>query len=294
MMVRNFIIIANPLAGSSNARNILDYIIRYFTIHQIAFKIVFTSKNKFCGLGTISTILHDYTDIIVLGGDGTINAVVNAIVNQPLPISIIPTGTGNDFVKSLGIPKDFKQAFDIALHGRSIMVDIGICNDWYFVNGVGIGFDGKVVEYMTNHSSFWKGHLAYLTTVLKILITFRESMLTYIINQKAFSEKTFLMTIANGSTFGGGFKITPNAKIDDGLLDVCLVKQIHPIRRLLKLFSLKKGRHGNMKEVEFMQTSAIRIESSDILTAHIDGEFLGYPPFNIKVVPSKIPFRIKV
>lgn len=292
-MVRKFIIIANPSAGSSNSEGFLNYITQYFTTHQIPYQIVFTSRNKFCGLETIASLIHDYTDIIILGGDGTINAVVNAIANRPLPISVIPTGTGNDFVKSLGIAKDFKQAFEIALHGRSIMVDIGICNDWYFVNGVGIGFDGKVVEHMTHHSSFWKGHLAYLTAVLKILVTFRESLLTYTINQKTLTEKTFLMTIANGSTFGGGFKITPYAKINDGLLDVCLVKKIHFIRRLLKLFSLRKGSHGNMKEVEFIQTSEIRIEGSDIFTAHIDGEFLGFPPFNIKVVPAKIPFRIK-
>jgi diacylglycerol kinase (ATP) len=290
-LARKFLIIANPGAGAFGPGNLMDAIYGFFTQNAVEFNIVYTSKTTDYGLGPQRQRLNDFTDILIIGGDGTISAAVNAFRDSTLPISIVPAGTGNDFVKNLGVKRNLDRALDIALNGEIIMSDCGICNGRYFINGVGIGFDGKVVEHMTNNRSAWKGHLAYLSTVVRILALYRESQLKYSYDHTVNEEKILLMTVANGTTFGGGFRITPNARIDDGLLDVCMIREINPLKRFLKIPLLKDGRHGKMKEVDFFNITEIKIGASELLVAHLDGDFIGHPPFDISVLPKKIPFR---
>jgi diacylglycerol kinase (ATP) len=289
-MSRKFLIIANPKAGAFGSGNIIKKITDFFTQKGIGYLLKYTTKSGDYGIKPQNG-LEGITDILVVGGDGTVSATVNAFINQRLPIGIVPAGTGNDFIKNLNIPKKLDDALQVAVNGNTVLADCGLCNNRYFVNGVGIGFDGKVVEHMLNSPSFWKGHLAYLSTAVKILAMYRESQLAYSYDHSQVSENVFLMTIANGTTFGGGFKMTPNAKIDDGMLDVCMIKQIHPIKRFLKINTLKTGKHASMKEVEFFNVEDISIEPSDVLSAHLDGDFIGKPPFKIKVIPKAVLFR---
>jgi diacylglycerol kinase (ATP) len=293
-MPRKFLIIANPGSGAFGPGNLMDAIAGFFSRQGVGHKIIYTSKTEVYGLKPHRETLNDFTDILVIGGDGTIGATVDAFRERTLPISVVPTGTGNDFVKNLGIPRNLDDALNIALNGEITMSDCGVCNGRHFINGVGIGFDGKVVEYMAQNKSAWKGHLAYLSSVVKILAIYRESLLTYSYDHIISSEKIFLMTIANGTTFGGGFNIAPDAKIDDGLLDVCLIKAINPLRRFFKIPLMKKGRHGKLKEVNFFRVKEIAIGASDLLVAHLDGDFIGKPPFTISVKPANIPFRTLV
>ena len=101
-----------------------------------------------------------------------------------------------------------------------------------------------------------------------------------------------LLTVGNGTTFGGGFKLMPEAKIDDGLLEICEIGKISGLRRFLNVNKLSGGTHGSLKEINFYQAKSVKIEANDMLFAHIDGERMGQPPFEIRILPKALQLRI--
>ena len=227
-----------------------------------------------------------------MGGDGTLNYVVNEIQGTGLPISIVSNGTGNDSVKSLHGILDFEKQVDIAIHGKIKLFDLGMCNGRYFVNGVGIGFDGQVVKEMVDRGDKKGRHIDYLLTVLRIVAGFKEKKLRFTIDYKTFEKRILLMTISNGTTFGGGFIVNPFAKTDDGKLDVCIFNEVSPLMRFWHLPKLKTGAHTKIKETEFHLASEVEIERSKELVAHLDGEFIGHPPFSISVEKQALAIRV--
>lgn len=286
-MSRKFLVVVNPAAGGNTAEGKLDWVKTFFTGRGVGFDVVFTDPKNFSL--EINENGRSYTDILAIGGDGTINIIINSISGPFVPVSVIPAGTGNDFVKNLNVPEDVEGALETALNGRVKWIDCGLCNGRRFINGLGIGFDGKVVEEMNGNRK--RGRMAYLNTVIKTLAHYRETPLTYSIGNETYISEVFLMAIANGTTFGGGFVLTPEAKVDDGFLDVCLIHPVRPLKRFLKLPLLKKGVHGKLQEVNFFRTRSIAVEGDRLLSAHLDGELIGSPPFNISVIPKMIPFR---
>jgi YegS/Rv2252/BmrU family lipid kinase len=227
-----------------------------------------------------------------MGGDGTLNMVVNEIEPGFRPLSIVSNGTGNDAVKSLHGILDFKKQVDIAINGVTRQFDLGMCNDRYFVNGVGIGFDGEVVKKMFERGHKRGTHFDYLLTVLKILGGFKEKEIHFKLDGLSGKRKVLLMTISNGTTFGGGFIINPFAITDDGLLDICIINEIPAIKRFWHVPKLKSGAHTKIKESEFHKATNISIAATNELVAHLDGEYIGSPPFEISVVKKAL--RIKV
>lgn len=290
-MSKRFLIVVNPASGNTNHENLVKEIRRFFDKRNIPFEIFRTQPAPFLGLENWNDMRSSFTDLLIVGGDGTLNGVVNAIINAPLPVGIIPAGTGNDFIKNLNLKDNLNDQLKNALEGKIHYVDVGRCNDRYFLNGVGIGFDGKVAERMVQYRKKRKGFKAYRTLVLQLLLIYKEKPMNYFIDNREFRENVFSLTIGNGTTFGGGFKVTPDARIDDGLLDVCLIGKINPVSRFLKLPLMKDGSHKNIRQTQFYKAKNVMIPTNDFLVAHIDGEFIGNPPFEISLAPVKIPVR---
>jgi diacylglycerol kinase (ATP) len=190
-----------------------------------------------------------------------------------IPLGIIPAGSGNDLIKSLGIPNDTRAAVDILLAGRTRVIDAGTINGLCFVNVVGIGFDAAVNH--NSHGLRWpaSGLLRYIAALIKTLGTYAPLPLTVTINGSATTQDLYLLTIGNGTTCGGGFRLTPHAKLDDGLLDVTFVKPI-TVPRLL--WHLPKVFQGTLERVEkyasMTQATGLRVETSQQVPVHVDGE----------------------
>lgn len=283
---RKILLVINPRAGRSSYEARLEYIEKKFRDSSLKFERFFTQKD---GAGILARKIQadpQFSELVVLGGDGTLNYAVNELLSKPLPISIVSNGTGNDSVKSLHGEMNFENQVEIAIRGKLSRFDLGICNGKAFINGFGIGFDGQVVKEMIGRINKRGSHLDYLMTVLRIVAGFKEKSLRFTIDGKAFKRTVLLMTISNGTTFGGGFVINPFAKANDGLFDVCILNEISPLKRFWHLPKLKTGAHQKLKESEFLQGKRIHIEASDQLVAHLDGEFIGHPPFDISIVPE--------
>lgn len=289
---RKILIVINPASGRSSYESKLHYLRNELEKAAMPNDCFFTEHEKSGELKALIDSRPDLTDIFVMGGDGTLNMVVNEMKPGRLPLSIVSNGTGNDSVKSLHGILDFKKQVEIAINGKVKHFDLGLCNDRYFVNGVGIGFDGAVVKEMVERGDKRGRHIDYLLTVLRIIGGFREKKLSFMLDEKTHEAKVLLLTISNGTTFGGGFMINPHALADDGLLDICLINEIPPLKRFWHLPKLKSGAHTRIKEAEFHTAINIQIEKSTELVAHLDGEYIGHPPFDISIIKQKLPVRV--
>jgi diacylglycerol kinase (ATP) len=234
--------------------------------------------------------IEKYSDAIIVGGDGTLNLFLNTYKNLHLPFSIITAGTGNDFARSLYGIRNIDEQIEIAISGNIIAVDAGICNNKVFHNGLGIGFDGKVVEKMLEGTIF-SGQLAYLSKVIPLIFTYKETPINLTINGKQQNIKSLMLTIANGAYCGGGFHVAPMAKINSNQLDICIVKEVSLISRILNLSKIEKGKHLNLPFIEYLNASTIHIKSPYPLPAHLDGEYFKSNEFIINILPNKYLFR---
>lgn len=290
--MRKLLIIANPAAGSRKATELASRTSSFFEQHGIDFQLQHTSLEENAQKTVERFLTKEFTDLLVIGGDGTINEAVNGLGKHEPAFSIIKSGTGNDFIKNIEIGKSLEDQLHTALEGQLLSIDLGECNGRKFLNGVGIGFDGQIVRDMLHKKTWLTGHAAYYYHVLRILASYKERDFEYQLEEESKKQKLILMTIGNGTTFGGGFKLTPNAKLNDGLLDVCTVGPLSATRRFLNVPRLSNGSHGKLQEIDFRRTTRLKVSANDLLEGHIDGEYLGKPPFSIKVLPDALKVRV--
>jgi len=292
-MSRKLLVVNNPTSGGRRKnQKMVRELGAFLNAHNLESNIRSTEKNKNAKEVIENQLDHTYTDLVIVGGDGTINEAVNGL-KFDIPMTIIPAGTGNDFVKNIGIGKTLRDQLRVLTHGTIQSIDLGICNDRKFANGVGIGFDGQIVEDMNDKKvPLLKGHAKYYYHVLQILASYHPREFNFSLDGKETSKDLILMTVGNGTTFGGGFRLMPDAKVDDGLLEVCMIGDLSPIRRFLNIHKLSNGSHGSISEVSFHQAASVRIEGNPLLYAHLDGEQMGNPPFDIKVLPKALKLRI--
>jgi YegS/Rv2252/BmrU family lipid kinase len=293
VLARKFLVIVNPTAGKGKYLDRLEKIKTEFIKRSVSYDLYFTSEDqKADSLAKSITKEKDYSDLLVVGGDGTINEAVNGLGKKKIPISVISFGTGNDTIKHIQTRFDFESQLKTAFDGDVKIIDSGECNGRFFLNGIGLGFDGKVVERMAAKGKKFQGYLSYLTEVLRILLTYREKSITAEFNGLKLTEDILLMTVAKGTTFGGGFKINPYANNDDGFLDICMVGKIPNWIRINYVLKMKNGAHRNLSPVSFYKSKEIYISDNPFVVAHMDGEFIGNPPFRIKINPKAVHFRI--
>ncbi len=231
------------------------------------------------------------TEAFIVGGDGTLNYFINRYPSTSLPLTLFRGGSGNDFHFKLYGKISLQQNLSIALSGRTERIDAGSCNGKLFMNGFGMGFDGRIVKSMERRSKLSAGYLAYLAVVLQHLLFYKETACTITINGSSRYGRFFMVTVANGCRYGGGFMVAPNALIDDGLFDVLTIKKIHPLLRLFHLPRLKKGSHTGLKFVESDLADSVLIESMLDVPAHLDGEYISGTRFELRMHRGKFLFR---
>ena len=291
--MRKLFVIWNPASGG-NAKKIVSQLSDYLRSNAFAHLIADTEDTKNASVTLREQLDPSFTDLIIVGGDGTINESVNGL-QFDVPVSIIPAGTGDDFAKMVNIGSTLNEQIDTAVHGKISTIDLGTCNGRKFVNGIGIGFDGQIVEDMiSKRVLLLRGHAAYYYHVLRILGGYKEKSFQYEIDELALDKELILLTIGNGSTFGGGFKLMPEARIDDGLLEVCEIGALSGLRRFMNIHKLSNGTHGTLDMINFYRARQVIVKENAALYAHIDGERLGNPPFNIQIVPKALKLRQKL
>ena len=293
-MERKFFIVSNSFSGTGKAQKSLSKLKKRLDEEGFYYTVFLTPQSDQLDEFIEENIFSDSTDVVVIGGDGTLNAALNGIKSLDVTLGIISAGTGNDFVKTIDIGETLEEQIETIISGKPKTIDIGECNGRRFINGVGIGFDGQMVHDNIYKKSVLTGHAKYYALALKILGSYKSRPFKFIIDGQKIEERLIIMAIHNGTTFGGGFKLNPEGIINDGLFNVCTVGRIPGWKRFLKIGKLSFGTHGSMKEVKFYTAKNISVEPCPkTLNSHIDGEFFGEPPFEIRILPGLCKVRTR-
>jgi len=238
----------------------------------------------------MAAALKEQADVVVaVGGDGTIHEIVNGLMGGRAALGIVPVGSGNDFARMLGLNADYGQALAVLLRDNRKFIDLGKANNEVFANGVGIGFDAEVVVTSLK-IKYLRGFLIYLSAVLQTLVKYENINVSFTGSGQFQNKKIFMMTIGNGRSMGGGFYLTPDAVMDDGLFDVCVINALTRREALIHLPKAVKGQHREMPQVSFFRTQKICLESRDGFPAHADGEMLGtrIRRLDVKIIPGAL------
>ncbi|KUO52936.1 MAG: hypothetical protein APF76_02110 [Desulfitibacter sp. BRH_c19] len=280
-------VIVNPVAGRRKSFEKWKEIRQRLIDNQLDFEVFFTSAR-----GMASNLAREiqkagYSRILVAGGDGTLHEVINGLdLPGDIEIGVLPTGTGNDFARELGITYDKDLALKLMTKGRIRIIDLGEVNQRKFINIAGVGFDAQVAHEVNSGFKFVTGTVAYLFALVKVLLTYKSLPVDIFIENTRQTEEVLFLSVANAPYIGGGMKIVPQAKIDDGFLHICLAKKVSRMDILRTLPKIYKGTHVKHPRVDTLITKEIRISSNSPLVLHADGEIIGTLPAYFKVLPS--------
>jgi YegS/Rv2252/BmrU family lipid kinase len=240
--------------------------------------------------------------VAVVGGDGTLHGLLSLLASTGIPYGVIPSGSGNDTSRALGIPRHPIRALDIILAGQTKPVDLieTIAADGvpqHTLTAVAIGLDATVAadvngsRYKRWCNKLGVGSLAYIIGLFRALAAFSPQVITITIDGVVREfPRCWLSAVANISTYGGGLKICPNALPDDGQLHICVVSNCNAWRILLVFPTLIKGTHVNQPYVTILSGSSVRIEAPSKLLAFGDGEPSGQAPITATIRPRQLVF----
>lgn len=311
--MKNLYVIVNPQAKNGYSKKVWQDVERKLQLAQIPYQAFNTEypghATKLARSICMETRPDDKAVIAVIGGDGTLHEVMNGAVGaRNISVGFIPGGSGNDFSRGYGIPKNHLSALKFLLKQldlQPILVDVGKIvhsneKTTFFVNNMGAGFDALITKE-ANHSKLKKvmnrfslGNLIYAYFVLQKLFTFKRTVVNMTIDGKKYKfDQTWFVTVSNQPYYGGGMKISPKALVQDGLLNVTIVHNLSRIKFLFVFITVFWGGHEKIKEVKTFLGKEILIDSKDPLFVHADGEFIGETPVNIQTCPQVLPLLTK-
>jgi len=291
-------LIVNLTAGGGKPHKHLNRVLEYLRENGLKFKVSYTSRH-----GEAIELAQKAADngvelIVSVGGDGTVNEIVNGIMkskNNP-SLGIIPLGWANDFIKSTNIPSDIIEACKILIRGKIKRIDIGVINGQiYFANICGVGFDAEVAllanQMKSKHPNLriLSAFVYVFATVKKLLSPFSYHDVKIKFNGQEIHSKILFIAISNGKIYGGRFNITPEAILDDGLLEVCVVEEMGRFKYLSIIPKVFKGTHASIRGVNFYRAKEVVIQSSEPVLAQISGEVIeGQKEFSITLLPKSL------
>jgi diacylglycerol kinase (ATP) len=288
----NWAFILNPVAGNGFAGDYINVVEDKIKNYKVQGEIFLTHAKGHARTLSGELAEKGYDHIVAVGGDGTINEVAFGLVDkQNVTFGAVAAGTGNDFIQVLGFTEYFSERdWEIFFEVNQIKMDIGQCNDNYFFNGMGLGFDAQVAaeNYTPDNEAKSGSKSKYLWHIVKNLMFFDEKIM-YLMENDQKSEITFFMnTIAIGRRFAGGYYLTPNALANDGLLDVCMVGDLNIGGRINLFMKVPKGAHIGHPKVTYYQTDKLIIEFDDEVPHHLDGELFFAKNFEIQILPQSM------
>lgn len=293
MSAPEYLFIMNPMAGKGSgarADAVLEELLKHAGLH---YHVRYTE-----GAGDAMRLARSATArvVVAVGGDGTINEVVNGLAGTDRVMGIIPTGSGNDLIRSLGIPHAIERALDIIQAGHVETIDVGKVQTgrlidgsmqyapWrLFVNGLGIGFDGAVARRV-QEITYLRGTLLYLAAVLQIVWKYRAPHMTLRVDEQTWAGQEFLMAVGNGRAAGGGFYLTPEAEVADGLLDLMVIRSVSVWRILGIIPWVMLGKPVRRSFVRYMKLKELEASASETFNVHADGEIVGRDVHGVRVV----------
>jgi YegS/Rv2252/BmrU family lipid kinase len=300
---KQWFVIINPTSGNGSAAKKWDKINRLLKQAKFIFNYQFTEHPKHSIELVQYAVNQGFKDIIVIGGDGTIHNVLNAIQTQnfcepnSINVGIIPVGTGNDWIKSYKISKNPKKAIQTILKENVTTQDVGVIeflktnkNPVYFNNLAGIGFDGYVVSKVAKFKNL--GSVAYLIAAIIGLFSYKNFEVSISVNSRLISSKILLLVIGLCKYSGGGMQLTKNPNSADGYFDVSIAKDFSKFDIIKNIFNLFNGKIVNVSKVETLKCETLEVDVKDEYKPLIeaDGELIGEGSFKVSIIKNAFTF----
>jgi diacylglycerol kinase (ATP) len=297
-------VIVNPAAGAFSTRRKWPIISRLLNAIGIPFDFEYTE-----GVGHAIELARlaasdGYRYLVAVGGDGTVNEVANGILNSTnastTALGIVSTGTGSDFIRSVGISRDYTSACSALTSPRRLSIDVGVVEyqrqgqtlKRFFINTAGVGFDAAAVRETERLPKYFGGTIPYIVGVLRALLTYKNKPVVIRVGDKEESYRVLDVAVANGGYLGGGMHIAPEAELGDSLLDVVIVGDMGKLEFLKEFPKVYKGTHVSLSKVTMKKGTDINIESPEPTMVYADGELLGECPASFRVVPGALSLVI--
>ena len=232
--------------------------------------------------------------VVAFGGDGTVGDVMRGIHGTDATLGILPVGTGNDVARNLGIPLEIGEACATILSGVTRRIDLGTINGKPFINNAGTGFDAHVMIAMNNGIRFTKGQPAFVLATLKTLPGFKPFTLTIEADDAPpETEKAMLVSVLNGTMYGGGMLAAPYAEVDDGFLDILIIRAQNKFALLSLMPKVIAGKHIDHPAVKMLKVRKAKITTTPAQPLNIDGDVSGLTPAEIEVLPRALKVLVR-
>ena len=282
---RDFVLITNPISGKGKAAAVAEQAFQRLTTEGYPGRLELTTQSGDANRIAREAIENGSHWIIACGGDGTIHEVVNAIAEKPdVMLGVLPCGKGNDFAGALKIPTKPVKAIEILLNGVTRQVDLGKIGGHYFDTIVTCGYDAEVSRRVTEEGAPFSGTASYVYTAITTLFSYQSPAVRLEGDFGCYKGKILLTAIGITPCYGGGMKIVPEAIIDDGLFDVCIVEPVSRRTVLRLLCTLFWGGHAGHRAVRMHRTKSLTIETDPPILLYADGERICYTPVTVEMV----------
>ncbi|MEO6893371.1 MAG: diacylglycerol kinase family protein [Ktedonobacteraceae bacterium] len=285
------VVIANPTAGSfAQQKSKLDDTLHNLRQHGWKVDLKLTQAAGDASVLARKAVEQGANVVVSVGGDGTINEVIQELAGSETALGVLPGGTVNVWAREVGIPLDYAGAHEILLHGQTRRIDLGSVNGRYFLLMAGVGLDGEVAHVMeTNKKSIKRlGYLGYLLLGTWVGLGYPSFNARLHMNKRSVRIRALQITVGNTQLYGGTVKFTWQAKCDDGLLDVCVVRKQNMLGRLVVLWDFLLRRKQRRQWVRYETCRSVEVHTRDPLPIQLDGDAAGYTPATFTVMPGAL------
>ncbi|MHB0884800.1 MAG: diacylglycerol/lipid kinase family protein [Bacillota bacterium] len=282
------LVIVNRSAGHGRAAGIWEQIRPVLLARGSEYEWVETLRPGHATELARDAVSRGFQRVIALGGDGTVHETVNGLALSPIVLGVIPAGTGNDFAKTLALPRNPAQALAAIDSGRVRRIDLARANDRYYMNVAGVGFDAEVAGEANRIPKYIKGAFGYVVSIFRVLPRYSPVSLRIDLDGRILEQPCLLVSAGNGRYYGGGLKICPEAIPDDGLLDVIVGGDLGKAETLAVLPRVFVGTHITHPKVKTYRAVKVRIESPVPLLVQADGEIIGQTPVTFELIPGAL------
>lgn len=277
-MKRKIVFLVNPVSGVSKKDAVVRETESFFTQNEVDFETIETNASGNYEFLRYKIQQENITDVVVIGGDGSVNQVVRALHSEPIRFGIIPVGSGNGLALAAGLSKSISRSLDVILKGKAGYIDAFKVNDHFSCMLSGLGFDAHVAHDFANKAV--RGLLTYTQQSIIQFFKAQPYQFEIVVDDFSFFTDAFFISVANGNQFGNNFTIAPQAILNDGLLDVVIVQKMNKAKLPFAILKQLRGNNKLQKLVDditqknilYFQTPSMTIRNLKYAPLHIDGE----------------------
>ena len=282
------LLLANPTAAGGRARRLLPSVLKLLRSKSLSLESVEVASPDAVATAAREAARAGYERVIVAGGDGTVNIALNALRGSQTALGVLPLGHGNDLARALGVPLDPRAAVEVLLSRPATPMDVGRVGDRIFATVAAVGLDAETNRRARRWGAWPRGHLRYFLAGLRTLISYEPFRFNLVTDSEEFVGEAMWVAVANAPCYGGGIRIAPEASLDDGLLDVCIIERMSRTALLALYPALMRGGHLRSRSVRYFRCTKAQFRAPAGAELHADGEPFAKVPAEVAVEAAAV------